>query len=170
MRKYLRLAAGVSCLGVLILGAVALDPDGPLLSAFQGCTAKRAALLEELEREGQLDQGKHDFYRHREAKRHVAEEVIARRCSLAEAMEAFRTLEEQRLPDRVKQHALQRQKMSEDEWLGQGVLDYVQQVLADRPGEAAEVAGRLEKEFQQLLAKRKKRHPAPVDPPTKRCR
>jgi len=49
--------------------------------------------------------------------------------------------------------------MSQDEWGGRNVLDFVRRVLADRPGEAAAVAGRLEKELQQLLIERKKRPP-----------
>jgi hypothetical protein len=60
--------------------------------------------------------------------------------------------------------------MSEDEWDGRAVIDQVRQVLADRPDEAAAVAGRLETELQQLLAERKKRPPAPVDPRTDRSR
>jgi hypothetical protein len=51
--------------------------------------------------------------------------------------------------------------MSEDEWDGRAVLDYVRRVLADRPAEAAAVAGRLEKELQELLTDRKKHQPAP---------
>src|SRR5262249_37238512 len=83
MNKYLRVVAGLSCLAVLILGAVALDPDGPLLSAFHGCAAKRATLLEEIGRKEQLDQTKDAVHRRREVKRQVAAEVLAGRCSLA---------------------------------------------------------------------------------------
>jgi hypothetical protein len=43
-------------------------------------------------------------------------------------------------------------------------------VLADRPAEAAAVADRLEKELQQLLADRKNRPAAPVDPRAERSR
>jgi hypothetical protein len=53
--------------------------------------------------------------------------------------------------------------MSEDELDGRSVIDQVRQVLADRPDKAAAVAGRLEKELQELLADRKKRHPAPAE-------
>jgi hypothetical protein len=34
MGKLLRLAALFSCLGVLVLGTIVLDPNGPLLSSF----------------------------------------------------------------------------------------------------------------------------------------
>jgi hypothetical protein len=56
--------------------------------------------------------------------------------------------------------------MSEDEWDGRAVIEQVRQVLADRPAEAAAVAGRLEKELQQLLAERNKRRLAPAEPRT----
>jgi hypothetical protein len=60
--------------------------------------------------------------------------------------------------------------MSEDEWDGRAVIEQVRQVLADRPDEAAAVAGQLEKELQQLLADRKKGRPAPAEPRTERSR
>jgi hypothetical protein len=60
--------------------------------------------------------------------------------------------------------------MSEDEWLVWGVLYYVEQVLADRPDEAAAVIARLEKELQEILADRKKRPAAPVEKPIERSR
>src|SRR5262249_9576471 len=94
MRKYLRLAAGLSCLGVLILGAVALDPDGPLLSSLQGCAATRISMAETMGRKEQLLQLEDTLRRRREAKAHVVAEVIARRRSLAEAMKQFRALDQ----------------------------------------------------------------------------
>ena len=53
--------------------------------------------------------------------------------------------------------------MTENEWDGRAVIDQVRQVLADRPDEAAAVAGRLEKEFQKLLSEQKKRPPTPAE-------
>jgi hypothetical protein len=54
--------------------------------------------------------------------------------------------------------------MSEEyEWDGRLVIDQVRQILVNRPAEAAEVAGRLEKELQDLLAGRKMRRPAPAE-------
>src|SRR5262249_52708686 len=150
------------CLGVLILGAVALDPDGPFLSSFQGCVAKRAAFLEEMGRQEQLDQRKAAIHRREEAKGHMAAEVIAGRCSLAEAMEGFHALDEEWPPDHLGPRTPKDFGMSEDEWHGRGVLYYVRLVLADRPDEAAAVVSRLEKELQELLADRMKRPPAPA--------
>jgi hypothetical protein len=60
--------------------------------------------------------------------------------------------------------------MSEDEWDGRLVIIWVRGVLADRPAEAAEVAGCLEKELQQLLAERKKRRSTPANPRHERGR
>ena len=120
---------------------------------------------EQLQLEKQLIQDKEAFQRYTQAKLQVAEEVIAGRLSVAEALEAFRRLEGQRLPNSTKQYVLKRWEMSEDEWLGMGVRYYVEQVLVDRPYEAAAVIARLEKELQELLASRKKRPAAPVAKP-----
>jgi hypothetical protein len=123
----------------------------------------RLSLAEEIERAEQLDHGLEALRRCREAKAHVAAEVIAGRCSLAEAIEAFRTLDGQRLPDRIQQFVLKDLEISEDELRGRSVLFFVRQVLADRPDEAAVVASRLEKELQQLLAGRRTPPPAPAE-------
>jgi hypothetical protein len=160
-------------LGVLVLGIVALDPNGPLLSSFwlAGNNDLRLLMDEILIRQEQGKQLRDAFDRRREAKRQVAEEVIAGRLNLAEALEAFRSLQSERLLlDEPKEDVLKRWKMSEDEWLGVGVLDYVKQVLADRPYEAAVVIARLKKELQELLADRKKRPPVPVEKPIERSR
>ena len=92
----------------------------------------------------------------------MAEEVIARRRSLAEAIERFRALDREWPENHSGPRTPEDFGMSQDEWDGRAVLDYVRRVLADRPGEAAAVADRLEKELQQLLAERKKRLPAPA--------
>jgi hypothetical protein len=180
---FLRLMAGLSCLGVLILGAVFLYSTGSLWPSVptgaapktvlseerkreeQVIAVKNPVLPEQLQRVEQLRQGEKAIQRFKQAKLQVAEEVIAGHLSLAEALEAFRELEGQRLSNITKQHVLKEWKMSEDEWLGQGVLDYVQQVLVDRPDEAAAVMARLKKQFQELLAERKKRPAAPVEKP-----
>ena len=54
MGKFLRVAAGLSCLGILALGAIALDPAGPILSSFKGCSAQRISVTEELARSEQI--------------------------------------------------------------------------------------------------------------------
>jgi hypothetical protein len=183
MKVFFQLMTGLSFLTVLILVAVFLNSTGSLLpSAPTGAAqitvlseqlqreeqvieAKKSVLSEQLQREEQLFQDKETFQRYTQAKLQVAEEVIAGRLSVAEALEAFRRLEGQRLPNSTKQHVLKEWKMSEDEWLGMGVRYYVEQVLADRPDEAAAVVSRLKKELQELLADRKKRPAAPVEKP-----
>jgi hypothetical protein len=160
-------------LGVLALGIIALDPNGSLLSSFWLADKidLPSPMAEILMRQEQVHQLQDAFHRRREAKRQVAEEVIAGRLSLEEALEAFRSLQGERLPqDEPKQDVLRRWKMSEDEWLGVGVLDYVEQVLADRPDEAAVVIARLKKELQEILADRKKRLAAPAEPRTEQSR
>jgi hypothetical protein len=67
MKKYLQLAAGLTCLVVLVLAALALDPDGPLLSS----------LGEAIARQGHSDQIEDALCRRREAKWHITEQVIA---------------------------------------------------------------------------------------------
>jgi hypothetical protein len=163
MNKYLQLAAGLTCLGALVLSAVALDPDGPLLSSFlQGWLATRTAPAEEIER---LKQWEDAMRRRKEAKDQVTEQLIARRISLAEAMKQFRDVE-RRWPD-ARMTPLKAEKLgvSEDEWDGRRVIKNVQVFLVDRPDEAAAVIARLEKELQELLASRKKRPAAPVAKP-----
>ena len=163
MNTYLRRAVGLSCVVLLVLGVVLLDPACPLPFPPPGDPTIRRPLAEELERMEQLDQRQEEFRRCREAKRHVAEEVIAGRCSPAEALKAFRALDKQWLPDDALQYALENQGISEEEWRGRSVLFFVRQVLADRPDEAAVVVGRLQKELQQLLAARKTPPPAPAE-------
>jgi hypothetical protein len=163
MTKFIRLAAGVCCLGVLALGAVALAPVCPLTFSPHGDSAKRPSLAEAIGRNEQLDQRKEAMRQRREAKEQVAAEVIARRRSLAEAIEQFRALDRQWPDCRPTPQPPEELGMSEDEWDGRNVLDYVRLVLADRPGEAAAVAAQLEKELQQLLAERKKRAPTPTE-------
>jgi hypothetical protein len=101
--------------------------------------------------------------RRTEAKRQVAEEVIGRRRSLAEAIEIFRALDGEWPEHRPWPHAPAGHGRSQDEWDGQAVLDCVRQVLADRHEEGTTVLDRLEKELQQLLADRKKRRQTPAD-------
>jgi hypothetical protein len=165
MNTYLRVAVGLGCLGcLLVLGAVLLDPACPFPFPPPGDPTLIRSLAKELERSRQLDQRKDDLRRHREAKRHVAEEVIAGHCSLEQALQAFRALEEQwRLPDDTKEFEPNNQGISDDERLGLDVQFVVQEVLADRADEAAEVVGRLRKELQQLLAARRMPPAAPAE-------
>ncbi len=165
MGKFLRLAAGACCLGLLALGAVALDPACPLTFPPRSDSAKSPSLADAVGRNEELNLRKDAIRRRREAKEQVAEEVIARRQSLAEAIERFRALDRQWPPSHpwLRHQTPEDLGMSEDEWDGRNVLDFVRLVLADRPDEAAAVAGRLEKELQRLLVARKKRPLAPAE-------
>ena len=163
MSKFLRLAAAVLCVGVLALGVVYFDPACMLTFPHRWDPDKKASLVEEIARNEQLDQQEAALRRQRQAKRAVAAEVIARRRSLAEAIEEFRALDREWPKLGPLPHWPADLGMSADEGVGRDVLYFVQLVLADRPDEAATVAGRLEKELQQLLAERKKRLPAPAE-------
>jgi hypothetical protein len=162
MTKLLRLAAGVLCLGVLALGVIVFDP-ACLIHFPHGCDPdNKVSVADEVARHEHLNQQEAALRRQRQAKRAVAAEVIARRRSLAEAIEEFRALDREWPKLGPLPHWPADLGMSADEGVGRDVLYFVQLVLADRPDEAATVAGRLEKELQQLLAERKKRLPAPA--------
>jgi hypothetical protein len=166
MGKFLRLAAGLCCLGVLVLCVVYFDPACPLTYLPQRDSGTRASMAEEVARNEELDRREAAIRRRREAKAQVAAEVIARRRSLAEAVEQFRELDREWPENHSGPRTPEDFGMSVDEWGGRNVLDFVRRVLADRPDEAAAVAGRLEKELQQLLAERTKHRPAPAEPRT----
>jgi hypothetical protein len=163
MSKLMRFAAGVLCVGVLALGVVYFDPACPLTYPAPWDPDRRNSMAEELTRREHLKELHEATFRRIQAKWQIAEEVIAGRRSLAEAIEQFRDLDRQWPEIRSGAEIPELQWMSEDEWDGRTVIDQVRQVLADRPDEAAEVAGRLEKELQQLLTDRKKRSPAPAE-------
>ena len=164
MAKFLRLAAGVLCIGVLALGVVFFDPSCLLTFPSPWDPDRRDSMAETLARGEQLQQLREASYRRFGAKWQIAQEVIAGRRSLAEAVEQFRILNQQWPPiPRPERIILGRLGMSEEEWDAREVLRFVELVLADRPEEAAAVIGRLEKELQQLLADRKKHSPAPAE-------
>jgi hypothetical protein len=155
MSKFLRLAAGVLCVGVLALGVVAFHFGCPRTDPPSNDPNLRSSMPEEGARKEQLDQLEDAIRRRREAKRRVAEEVIARRCSLAEAIEQFLVLDRQWPKLDLWITKPEDGWLSPDEWAGRNVLHFVQRLLIARPDEAAAVAGRLEKELQELLADRK---------------
>jgi hypothetical protein len=163
MCKFLRLAAGVCCLGVLALGVVHFDP-ACLINFPHSCDPdNRVSVADEVARHEHLNQQEAALRRQRQAKRTVAAEVIARRRSLAEAIEEFRALDREWPKLGPPPHWPADLGMSADEGGGRNVLYFVQLVLADRPAEAAAVAGRLEKELQKLLAEQKKFPPTPAE-------
>jgi hypothetical protein len=157
MSNFIRLAACIPCLGVLALAVLSYK-----------LLPERNAFLptwpEILSRKEQVNQLEEELDRSWEAKRQVAKEVIAGRRSLAEAIEAFRELEQPWIPARQQEQTLKVLRMSEVEWRGRKVIYIARRVPADRPDEAAVVADRLEKELQKLLADRKKQQPMLADP------
>ena len=163
MSRFLRLAAGVLCVGVLALGVVHFDPACLINFPHGWDPDKRASLAEEVARNEQLDQREAAIRRRREAKRHVAAEVIAGRRSLAEAVEEFRELDREWPENHSGPRTPEDFGMSEDESDGWAVIHQVRQVPTDRPEEAAAAAERLEKELQQLRAERKTRRPEPAE-------
>ena len=166
MNQLIRLTFGLLCLGLLALGITVSHLACPL--RWDG--DNRPSITEQRGREEKLKQ-LHDATRRREqAKWQVAQEVIARRRNLAEAIEQFQALDREFSQTGCRSQAADKLGMSEEEWDGWLVIYRVQQVLDDRPGEAAKVVSRLEKELQELLAARKKHHPAPAEAPTKQRR
>jgi hypothetical protein len=163
MSKFLRLAAVVLCLGVLILGVVYFDPACPLSYPAPWDPNRRYSMVDDLARREHLKQLREASLRRLEAKWQIAQEVSAGQRSLAEAMEQFRDLDRQWPDIRTGITKPEDLWMSEDEWDGWAVISQVRQVLADRPDEVAVVAGRLEMELCELLADRTKRRPAPAE-------
>jgi hypothetical protein len=161
MTKYLRLAEGLLCLGVLALGVVAFDFSCLRNAPLPGDSEVRSVMADEVVRREQLRKREEAIHRRNEAKRHVAGEVIAGRRSLAEALERFRELDREWRENHRGPRTPEVFGVSEDEWHGREVVRFVRLVLADPPDEAAPVASRLEKELQKLLADRKKHQPAP---------
>jgi hypothetical protein len=159
MNKLIRFTFGWLCLGVLAGVILASDLACPL--RWDG--GKSPSLAEERGREANLKESFEALRRQRQAKRQVAQEVMAQRRSLAQAIEQFQALDQDWPEGRLRFQTPQDFGMSEEQWVGRSVIYYVKQVLADRPGEAAKVVGRLEKELQELLAARKKRRPAPAE-------
>jgi hypothetical protein len=121
-------------------------------------------MAEEVALRGRLKERQEAIHQREEAKRHLAAEVIAGRCSLAETIEQFGLLNQQWPPiPRPEPIILRAQGMSEEQWDGREVLRFVQLVLADRPDGAAAVVSLLEKELQELLADRKKGRSTPAE-------
>jgi hypothetical protein len=170
MCKFLRLAAGVCCLGVLALGVICVDP-ACLIHFPPGCDPdSRVSVADEVARHEHLNQQEAALRRQRQAKRTVAAEVIARRRSLAEAIEEFRALDREWPKLGPPPHWPGVLGISAEEWSGRDVLYFVQLVLADRPDEAAAVADLLEKELRELVAEWSKRRLAPAEPRAERSR
>ena len=160
MNKLVRSAAGVLCIGVLVLGAVYFDPSCLPTYPSLWDPRRRDSMTEIIARREHLKQFHEASYRRHETKWQIAQEVIAGRRGLTEAIAQFRALDRQ-WPENFPIQPPEDFGMSEDEWDGWNVIDFVRQILADHPDEAAAVADHLEKELQQLLAERNKHQPAP---------
>ena len=91
MNKLIRFSSGLLRLGVL--GGVMLASDLACPPHWVG--GQRPSLPDERGREAKLREMHEATHRRREAKRQVAEEVIAQRQTLAEAIEQFRILDRQ---------------------------------------------------------------------------
>ena len=55
MTRFIRVSAGILCLGVLALGVVVFDPSCLLTFPHRGDPDKNASLVEEIARKEQLD-------------------------------------------------------------------------------------------------------------------
>jgi hypothetical protein len=108
--------------------------------------------FQEVHRSEELEQRERATARRLEARQQVVQELIAQRRTLAEAIARFQEVDREwpdytaELPERFGW-----------EWVGEEkayryVLATVQDLLHDRPEEAAGVIGRLDKEYQQLQA------------------
>jgi hypothetical protein len=161
MSKCFQLMAGFCCLGGLVLAVLSLNPVGSFLFRFRGSSAETLSLAEELGHREYLDQIDDALRRRRESKWHMAEQVVAGRLSLAEAMERFNALDREWPPGRLR--LPETLKMSDEEWDGWGVLHYVKFVLQSRHEDTVAVLSRLKKELRELLA-------APGEPRTEEAR
>jgi hypothetical protein len=150
MNALLRPAVVVMVLALLAVGALGLRfALGPV--DFR--EARRAEELERLERA---------TFRRLESRRQVVQEVIARRCSLGEALAWLRELERE-WPDYATPLS-QRQgpRWPEEERHYQQVIAMVQDLLGERPEEATTVLRRLEEDYRRLRAGRQATATAPA--------
>jgi hypothetical protein len=164
MSKFLPAAVSVLGLAVLVLGILAFNPTWLPIASLQEDTNGISMTDESVRRLG-LNEQLETLHRRRETKLQIAGEVIARECSLAEAVDQYRDLNRQwpptPCPDRLLLQGLG--MSSEEEWNAQEVLYFARVALADHSYEMAVEVSRLEKELQQLLVERKKQSTVPTD-------
>lgn len=149
-----RISAVVLVVSLLTLGAVGLR----IAFAPEDCQI----LLEESRRYEKLQQLQRATLRHGEALQHAAQEYIAQRCTLAEAMQRVQELEQELGREWPAYAPILRQPQPlPDDGRHYGIiLAYVAAVLRSQPEELAAVRRRSEKDYQQLQAGRHR--PAPV--------
>jgi hypothetical protein len=133
MSRFLSLATASLCLGLLALAVFVFDPACLPHNRLPEKNNSLPTLAEIFARQEQLKQEEEEFHRYLEAKRHVAKEVIAERRSLAEAIEAFRELDEPWIPAGQQEQTLKVWRLSEVEWRGRNVISLARRVLADHP-------------------------------------
>jgi hypothetical protein len=106
----------------------------------------------EVDRSEDLEKRHKDTARRFEARQQLVQELIAQRRTLAEAIARFQEVDRE-----WPEYTAALPKRFGREWVGEEkayryVLATVQDLLHDRPEEAAAVIGRLDKEYQQLQA------------------
>jgi hypothetical protein len=109
--------------------------------------------LSAIRRSEELEQLQEATFRRLEARRRVVRELIDRRFTLAEALERFEELD-QEWPDYREVGPRIRALGSGEEWSYRHILAIVEEILHDRPEEAAAVLRRLEKEYQRHHVRR----------------
>jgi hypothetical protein len=170
LRKFLPLAIGFLCLGLLALAIFTFDPACWPHHPLPENSPLQPPWAEIFARKEQLKRLEEDLNRYWEAKGQVAKQVIAGRRSLAEAIDEFRKLDQPWISASHQEQTLEELRMSEVEWRGRNVIASARRVLDDQPDEAAAVADRLQKELQKLVADPKKQHPMLADPRIKPAR
>jgi hypothetical protein len=100
----------------------------------------------------QLEALRVDVLRRIAEKDRVAAAVVARRLTLAQAVDRFRALNDPCAPSRARESALwHRPRMSEKERLCRQVIAWVRVSLENAPAQARAVGAQLEKEMRELL-------------------
>jgi hypothetical protein len=135
---------GVLALGVCSFCFICSSPD-----FLWGDITAVNLLSQAIQRREYLKQMRFASDRRRDALRRVVEELIAERCTLAEAMTRFRALDRE-WPDYSTAPPFDPAPEALEEKIYQKILSFVEFILKDRPEEAKAVADRLEREYQAL--------------------
>jgi hypothetical protein len=110
-------------------------------------------LLQEVRRGEELQQALQTLLRREEAKEHIAQEVIAQRCSLREALARFQEADREYAENTTVPSNVHEREWCDPKKHYRYITRIIQRLLRDRPEEAA-VLRRLEKDYQQLRAGR----------------
>ena len=116
-------------------------------------------LVREARHSEELEWMQRATFRRMESKRQVVQEVIAERCSLSEALAWFRELEGE-CPEYAAVVAMVRGRQGPDEERHyRNIIATAQDLLGERPEEAAAALRRLGEEYRQFRAGRRLRPP-----------